>query len=60
MKHNVGKTDRIIRIILGIIGFALGFYFHTWWGLFGLIPFITGIIGWCPIYAILGISTAKK
>jgi hypothetical protein len=59
MKQNVGMVDRIIRIILGLLAFALGYYFHTWWGLFGFIPFITGLIGWCPLYALLGISTYK-
>ncbi|MDE3211684.1 MAG: DUF2892 domain-containing protein, partial [Bacteroidota bacterium] len=31
MKSNVGKTDKTVRIILGIIIAALGYYYHTWW-----------------------------
>ncbi len=32
MKHNVGKADRILRIIVGIVILGAGFYFHSWWG----------------------------
>jgi hypothetical protein len=59
MKRNLGDTERVIRVIIGIIVFAIGFYYHSWWGLLGLIPFVTGIIAWCPIYALLGWSTYK-
>ncbi|WP_394886599.1 YgaP family membrane protein [Clostridium butyricum] len=40
----------------------MGLYFRNWWGIIGLIPIITGLIRYCPISDILGISTcdAKK
>ena len=60
MKCNVGKTDKIIRIILGLVIIALGFIYETWWGLVGLIPLITGLVNWCPIYHACKISTADK
>jgi len=44
MKKNVGKTDKTIRIILGVLIGAAGIYFSTWWGLIGLIPLLTGIL----------------
>ena len=59
---NVGSTDRIIRVILGIAVLSLLFFLHgnqKYWGLIGLIPLITGLIGYCPIYSLLKISTNK-
>jgi hypothetical protein len=32
---------------------------HTWWGLVGLIPLLTGLAGWCPIYYVLGINRRR-
>ena len=57
MKRNVGKTDRIIRVLIGLIVIALGAYFKSWWGAIGLLPIITAAVGWCPPYRLLGIST---
>ncbi|WP_027398487.1 YgaP family membrane protein [Anaerovorax odorimutans] len=57
MKCNVGKTEQIIRIIVGIVIIFIGIYYKSWWGLIGIIPIITGLIRYCPISDILGIST---
>ena len=57
MKKNVGKTDKTIRIILGVLIGAAGIYFSTWWGLIGLIPLLTGIFGTCGLYSLFGVST---
>lgn len=55
---NVGKLDRAIRIILGVVLLALVFVGpQTPWGWIGLVPLITGFIGFCPLYKILGINT---
>ncbi|MGB8657761.1 MAG: DUF2892 domain-containing protein [Candidatus Zixiibacteriota bacterium] len=59
MKCNVGTTDRIIRLILGIIIIGLGVIFNSWWGLIGVPVFLTGLVGWCGLYIPLGISTCK-
>ncbi len=59
MKANLGGTDRVIRIVLGVVILIAGYVFKSWWGLIGLVPLITGIIGWCPLYIPLGISTKK-
>jgi hypothetical protein len=59
MSNNTGKTDRSIRVILGLIIVILGFYFQSWWGLIGLLPLLTAAIGWCPAYSIFGISTCR-
>lgn len=59
MQKNVGNTDRMIRIIAGIIILALGAYYGSWWGLVGLVPLFTGITQSCVLYKLLGINTCK-
>lgn len=60
MKKNVGKIDMIIRIALGLIIGVVGFYFKSWWGILGIVPFLTAFIGFCPAYLPFGINTKKK
>jgi len=57
MNKNVGKTDKTVRIILGLAILGIGYYFQSWWGLLGIIPLATALIGWCPLYCPLGLST---
>jgi len=59
MKCNVGKTDKIVRWIIGIVAIALGVYLKSWWGAVGLIPIVTALMGFCPIYTIVGLSSCK-
>jgi sulfite exporter TauE/SafE len=59
MKANVGGIDKILRIVAGIVVIALGFYFKSWWGAVGLIPLLTGLINWCPLYVPFKCSTKK-
>ncbi|MBW1861984.1 MAG: DUF2892 domain-containing protein [Deltaproteobacteria bacterium] len=59
MKKNIGTTDKVIRIIVGVIIIIIGFVFKSWWGIIGILPILTAAIGWCPPYALLGISTFK-
>ncbi|HEC30810.1 MAG TPA: DUF2892 domain-containing protein [Candidatus Yonathbacteria bacterium] len=59
-KHNIGKTDKYLRIALGIAMIIAGYYLGSWlWAIGGLIVFATGVVNWCLIYKILGISTCK-
>ena len=60
MKNNVGKTDKIIRIIMGLAIGGLGIYFKSWFGLIGIVPVLTALINWCPLYAPFKINTCKK
>jgi hypothetical protein len=60
MTKNVGKIDMIIRIALGLIIGVVGFYFKSWWGVIGIVPFLTAFIGFCPAYLPFGINTTKK
>jgi len=60
MKCNVGKADRIIRVIVGAGIIAIGVYLKSWWGAIGVIPIISAAIGWCPAYLPFGISSCKR
>ncbi len=60
MKCNVGTTEKIIRVILGIGALYLGYVYNPWWYLLAAILIITAAIGWCPLTAMLGINTCKK
>ena len=60
MKQNVGGIDKILRIVLGIAIIAAGVMYSSWWGLIGVVLLLTGLIGWCPPYAMLRLSTNKK
>jgi hypothetical protein len=60
MLKNVGSADRNIRIGLGIVIIIAGVAMQSWWGLVGLLPLLTAGLNFCPLYAILGISTNKK
>lgn len=58
MKTNEGTFDRVARVIVGLVILSLVFVGpQTLWGYLGLIPIITGLVGFCPIYKILGLST---
>lgn len=59
MAANVGGIDRIIRIVAGIAIIGLGVMYQSWWGVVGIVPLGTALIGWCPPYALLGISTCR-
>lgn len=57
MKRDVGIADRIIRIAAGVFLLFQALVNGQAWGYLGIVPILTGSLSWCPIYAILGIST---
>lgn len=60
MKKNVGSAERTIRILVGLFIISLAFWGpQTPWAWLGLVPVLTGLVGYCPPYALLGISTCK-
>jgi len=59
MNKNVGYLDRGIRVVAGAAIVAVGVYFQNYWGAIGLIPLLTGMIGWCPAYTLFGVSSCK-
>jgi hypothetical protein len=60
MKQNIGKSDRIFRMILSIVIAFAGYYYKTWWGLLAFVPLVTAFTGNCPLYSLLGINTCEK
>jgi len=60
MKANVGKIDKIVRVILGLAIGTVGLLNHSWLGLIGIVPILTALISWCPIYTPFKISTTKE
>lgn len=60
MKNNEAGFDRALRVVLGLALLSLVFVGpHTAWGWFGLLPLATGIVGFCPLYRLLGIDTCR-
>jgi len=61
MKCNLGHTDRLLRMTVGLTLMGLaGYGIVGAWGWIGIIPLATGIIGNCPAYSLLGVNTAKR
>jgi hypothetical protein len=61
MTRNIGGTERILRIVAGLVLIALAATGTVgWWGWLGAVPLATGLSGWCPPYSLLGINTCKK
>jgi hypothetical protein len=59
MKQNIGELERILRVVLGIYAMLLGFLFlggvgGMILGILGAISTVTGLVGWCGIYVLLG------
>lgn len=60
MKTNIHPTERIVRIFLGLLLMSLAFWGPAnLWFLIGVVPFLTGVMGWCPPYALFGINTCQ-
>ncbi len=62
MKANVGGIDKILRIVLGLALVAWAVLGGPVWAWIGIVPLGTGLVGFCPLYPLIGISTctAKK
>lgn len=55
---NVGTPDRALRVALGVVLLSLVFVGpQTLWGLLGIVPLATGLLGSCPVYTLMGVST---
>ncbi|HCT74378.1 YgaP family membrane protein [Psychrobacter aquimaris] len=60
MEINIGSTERLLRISAGVVIIGLGLYFQSWWGVIGLVPLLTGLFRFCPLYKMLGMNTCKR
>ena len=63
MSSNVGNVDRVLRVVAGValLAFAIPLGFPqtgwNWIGWIGIVPLVTGLVGTCPTYSLLGLST---
>jgi hypothetical protein len=58
MKKNESGLDRLLRVLVGLMLLSLVFVGpHTAWGWVGIVPLLTGIVGFCPLYRLAGIDT---
>jgi hypothetical protein len=61
MTTNEAGWDRALRLILGVVLLSLTVVGpHTLWGLVGIVPLLTGLLGACPAYTIFGASTCAR
>ena len=61
MSRNEGTIDRLLRVIVGLVLIALVFVGpRSAWGWIGVVPLLTGLVGMCPIYSVLGINTCPR
>jgi len=61
MPRNVGDIDKWLRIIAGLLILGLGAFGPVgWWGLLGIVPLATGVMGSCPAYSLMGINTCQR
>ena len=55
---NEHALDRVLRLVIGLCVLSLAFIGpQTAWGYLGLVPLVTGLLGSCPLYTVLGVST---
>jgi DUF2892 family protein len=55
---NEGGVDRVLRVVVGLVLLSLTVVGpNTLWGFVGLVPLVTGLIGFCPLYKLLGLNT---
>jgi len=61
MAANEGTLDRVVRIVIGLVLLSLVVIGpKTWLGLVGLVPLATGLVGFCPLYRVTGLSTSHR
>ena len=58
LAKNAGTVDRVVRIVVGAVLLSLTVVGpKTLWGLVGLVPLVTGLVGSCPLYSLVGVNT---
>jgi len=61
MRQNEGSLDRTLRVIVGIALIAMVFVGpKAAWGWIGIVPLLTGLVGVCPLYRLIGMSTCPR
>lgn len=61
MTTNEHNVERVFRVLLGLALLSLVFVGpQSMWGLIGIVPLVTGLTGFCPLYSLLGINTCPR
>jgi hypothetical protein len=61
IRRNEHKVERLLRVVLGLALISVYVIDRTaWWGLVGVVPLLTGVLGTCPLYSIFGFSTCPR
>jgi hypothetical protein len=60
MSTNVGGIDRVLRILVGLALIAWAVMGGPVWAWVGVVPLATGLVRFCPVYPLIGFSSAKK
>lgn len=59
MKKNIGKLDKNVRIIVGVVFLLLGYFTSPWFFVLAIISLGTAFVGRCGLYSLFGINTCK-
>jgi hypothetical protein len=58
---NIGSTERLVRLTIGILLIGIAVMVPgAWWGYIGIVPVITALVGWCPLYTVVAMVRGKK
>ncbi|WP_199535494.1 DUF2892 domain-containing protein [Rhodohalobacter sp. SW132] len=57
IKKNVGFSDALLRVVLGMIILFAGLWYDSLWGFLGLIFIASGALSFCPVYRVMNIET---
>ncbi|MDN3653667.1 DUF2892 domain-containing protein [Thalassotalea ponticola] len=60
MGSNVGIVDRVMRIVVGLVMICWAATYGPSWGYIGIVPLLTGIFKFCPVYRVLGMNTCGR
>jgi hypothetical protein len=60
MKHNVGSFDAGARTVAGFLIILVGHHYREWWALLGVVPIVSGALGFCPAYCLFHFNTTSQ
>lgn len=63
MTANIGNTEKVIRMIAAVVLFSMWFYLEgnmRYIAFIGIIPLVTSLVSWCPLWTVFGINTCSK
>ena len=59
MEKNMSRTEQVVRVVIGLALLAWWYTSGNLIGLIGIIPLLTGAVGYCPLYTLIGRSLTK-